>query len=305
MGNARWKNDDWDRFVSSQAGRSRGEIFSRNRIDPDLDPRRIKVRESRDSPANPNATPIIIASDVTGSMGALAEVIIRQGLGTIMQEIYDRKPVPDPQIMCMAIGDTYCDEAPLQATQFEADLVLADQLSRFYLEGGGGANEGESYTFPWWFAANMTSCDAFEKHGRKGYLFTIGDEAPLPVLPRSHVMTFAGREAGRDLSAEDLLAQVTRNWEVFHLMVKPVSHQAVQATWRRLLGERAIMVRDQNRLAEVIVSAIQINEGASASAVVKSWGGNASTVVSAAVGALPDTAATGRWGSFGSLGVGR
>ena len=82
--------------------------------------------------------------------------------------------------MAMAIGDAECDRAPLQVTQFEADIRLADQLRELWIEGGGGGNRGESYHLPWAFAAMRTSTDCFERRGRKGYLFTIGDE---PILP--------------------------------------------------------------------------------------------------------------------------
>ena len=268
---------------------ARQQIFTQSGLHDDLNPLKIAVRESVDSAANPNSTPIILAVDETGSMGVLAEVIIKKGLGTIMEEIYERKPVTDPHILCMGIGDAFSDRAPIQVTQFEASIVLADQVKNIYLEGNGGGNGGESYLLAHYFAAFKTKCDAQVKRKRKGYLFTIGDEAPHPKLTRDQVKTFIGDDVEADLSAKDLLGVLSPNWEVFHLIVKPSYPEAV-TKWVELLGERAIQVADHEKLAEVIVSTMQVIEGHDADKVIKSWSGDTSLVVQKAVGGLTKSA---------------
>ena len=183
MGNARWSDADWQAHARATHSKSRSQIFTQTGMSPDLDPTRIKYRESCDSEANPHSTPIILAVDETGSMGVLAEIIIKQGLGTIMKAIYDRRPVSDPHIMCMALGDAFTDVAPLQVTQFEASVEpLTNQVRKIYLEGNGGGNGGESYALAWLFTAAKTKCDAI-KQGRKGFLFTFGDEARTALSP--------------------------------------------------------------------------------------------------------------------------
>jgi hypothetical protein len=262
-------------------------------MDAGLDPLKITVRESVDSEANPNSTPIIIAVDETGSMGQLAEIVIKKGLGVVMGEIYDRKPVSDPHVMCMGVGDAEYDEAPLQVTQFEASIVLTEQVEKIYLEAGGGGNRGESYNLAWYFAAFKTKCDAITKRGRKGYLFTIGDEAPLPGLTKEQIKRFVGDDLQDGLSNEDLLAVLSPNWEVFHLIIKPVSSQPVKQAWTDLLGQRAISVSDHEKLAEVIVSTIQVTEGHDVGAVTSSWSGDTSIVVSNAISGLTKTSTAG------------
>ncbi|MDB5032989.1 MAG: hypothetical protein JWQ98_230 [Chlorobi bacterium] len=286
MGSSRWSAADWDNFSAQTAGQTRQQIFSQTHIHPDLDPRNITVRESVDSPANPESTPIIIGVDETGSMGTLAETIIRTGLGTIMEEIYDRRPVTDPHVLCMGIGDAYSDRAPLQVTQFEASIVLADQVKNIFLEGNGGGNGGESYNLAWWFAAYKTRCDAQMKRHRKGYLFTIGDEPPHHALSRDHIINVLGGAAESDISTKDLLAIVSQQWEVFHLIVNPGSYPDAITTWRDLLGERAMLISDHTKLAEVIVSTIQIIEGHSYDDAVGRWSGDTAIVVANATKAL-------------------
>lgn len=279
MGNARWSNVDWDQHARTTSTQTRQQIFTQGGIHPDLDPRNFKFRESVDSANNPLSTPIIIAADETGSMGELAEEIIKRGLGVVMKEIYDRKPVTDPHIMCMAIGDANCDAAPIQVTQFEASIVLADQVKKMYLEGNGGGNGGESYPLAWFYAGYKTKCDAIRKRNRKGYLFTIGDECPHPVLKREHLQRFIGVNPEVDMRADVLLADIQKDWNVFHLIVKPVRDQDVIDKWRNLLGERAILVADPLKLAEGIVSIIQVVEGHNADAVAASWDDSTSVTV--------------------------
>jgi len=281
VGNARWSDADWQAHARVAGSKSRSQIFSQSRLASELDPAGIKYRESCDSAANPESTPIILAVDETGSMGVLAEVIIKQGLGTIMRAIYDRKPVTDPHILCMALGDAFTDSAPLQVTQFEASVEpLTNQVRKLYLEGNGGGNGGESYALAWLFAASKTRCDAF-KRGRKGFLFTIGDEAPHRTVTREQAERFAGVSVEADLDARSLLDSLKDDWQVFHLIVETSSTKEQNAVkkWRELLGERAVVVSDIERLPEVIVSLIQAVAGADPEEIVQSWDENTAPAV--------------------------
>jgi hypothetical protein len=292
MGTGRFTDADWDRYTSAHTrGKSRSAVFSSTSLDPSLNPHGISIRESRDSADNPNSHAIIVDVDVTGSMGFLADVMVRQGCHTLATEIYARKPVPDPHIMFMANGDVEYDRAPLQVTQFEADIRIAEQLRKIWLEGGGGGNNYESYLFPWYFAAMHTSIDCFEKRGKKGYLFTAGDEEPQLALRASEIRDVLGTTPQGDLTAQDLLTIVSRHYHVFHLMVEEGSHfrsagDRVVRKWTDLLGQRAIRLADHTKMAEVIVSTIQVNEGADRDEVVASWNGDTSLAVKTAISAL-------------------
>lgn len=279
MGNARWDSVDWDRHASATGAQTRQQIFTQSGIHPDLDPAKFLKRECVASDANPNPTPIIIGCDETGSMGIYAEKIIKRELGVIMKEIYDRKPVPDPQICCLALGDANCDTAPIQATQFEASIVLAEQVKHFYLEGNGGGNNGESYSLAWFFAAYKTRCDSIKKRKGRGFIFTIGDESPHAVITSGQIKRFLNLDAPYDIDTRVLLDAVQKDWHVFHLIVNPVGNQKVEERWKELLGERAVLVRDTTKLAEGIVSIIQLVKGAHIDDVVRSWDGDTSLAV--------------------------
>jgi hypothetical protein len=291
MGSGRFDADDWTRYSTSRGydkpTTKAAHIYTSSSMFADFDPKNIKggIRESRDSADNPNSTPIIVGLDVTGSMDHVLEAMAKVGLKTLFEEVYNRKPVQDPHVLCAAIGDAYCDTAPLQVTQFEADLRIAEQLEKLYLERGGGGNDSEGYSLLHYFATKHTACDAWEKRKKKGYLFTIGDDGPTPEVLAEHVKDVFG-VAGERMSCAQILTLASRQWEVFHLMVAEggtFSDTRCVRPWKKLLGERALTLKDHTKMAEVIVSTIQVIEGASSKEVVDSWNGDTSMVVHEAI----------------------
>lgn len=288
MGSSNWNSSDWAAFSSTTRAQPTRQVFSQSNMHADLDPKGVKMRESRDSAANPNSHAVIVAADVTGSMGKLAEALVRNGMGVLVEELLKRKPVNDPHVMCMGVGDAYTDSAPLQVTQFEADIRIAQQLKQIWLEGHGGGNGGESYTLAWYFASRHTSIDCFEKRKKKGYLFTVGDENPHKLLTKGQVKAIFGDDIERDLTSAELLTMASRSYHVFHLMVEESEtfDSSVATNWKALLGERALLLADHTKLAELIVSTIQVNEGWSVSDAVKSWSGDTSLVVARGLNSL-------------------
>lgn len=282
MGNSNWNAGAYAVHANNVHGATQQQVFTNTAgCHDDLNPAKFKVRESRDSAANPLSTPVIIGVDETGSMGHLAVGIIKTQLGIIMQGIYDRKPVTDPHVILLGLGDAYSDHAPIQATQFEADMKLVEQISKIFIESNGGGNGGESYPLAWWLARHKTSCDCQEKRGKRGYLFTIGDEAPHPVITKDQVKRFFDVDVESDVKIDDLLREAQARWHVFHLITPTdaTKYQGAEAKWKILLGERAIVVDDHTKLGEVIVSIMQVNEGHDADAVAASWGADAGTAI--------------------------
>jgi len=279
MGAASWSSTDWDTHRSATSGKTVKENFKSTTIKDSLNPTKFKFREARDSDVNPESTPIILGSDVTGSMGEMANKIITEDLGKVMERLYAYKPVTNPAICCMAIGDITCDQAPVQATQFESDIRLAEQMRDFYIEGHGGGNDGESYPIAWLFALAKVKADIHKKRGKKGYLFTIGDEAPLETMKREHINQFLDIGAQADMDAKVLYDQVSRDWNIFHLMIKPVLHQRPEERWRKIIGNHLIMLQDLSCLAEVITAAIEYNEGISTDIVVSRYSGDSRKTV--------------------------
>lgn len=277
MGSGSFDPGAYRAFSATTRGKSTDDIYASRSIHKDLDPKGVKNRESRDSTDNPNSTPLIVAIDVTGSMGMIADVLAREGLGTLFTEIIDRKPITDPHVMFMAVGDANCDRAPLQVSQFEADNRIVEQLTQIYIEHGGGGNNFESYNLPWYFAALHTEHDSLIKRGKRGYLFTVGDEEAPADLTREQLRTFIGDNPEHDLSSEEMLVAAQRKYDVFHVIIQEGSHarsypDRVFDSWTKLLGQHVIRLADHKKLAETIVSTIEVVEGRDADKVTAKFG---------------------------------
>ena len=291
MGGGSWTSSSWDSYASAKVhGRSRATIFSSHGMKDPYDPAKIAMRESVDSVDNPNSTPISVGVDVTGSMGSLAEELIVRGLNTTFTELLKRRPVSDPHVMALAIGDAYSDQAPLQATQFEADIRIAEQLTDLWLEGHGGANRGESYSLAHAFAGLKTVHDSFGKRGRKGFLFTVGDEPCLDGVTKEQMKRVMGIDVQADLSARDCVELASRTYECFHIIVDGsyARHdlKGVRDTWDPLLPQRVIHLRDPGKLSETIVSTIEMAVGRDRDSVVASWDKGTALVVAEATRGL-------------------
>lgn len=291
MGGGTFDTHAYASFSSSTVGKSTDEIYTSSHLHPDLNPLNVKLRESRDSADNPNSTPLIVAIDVTGSMGIIADNLAREGLGTLFKGVLDRKPITDPHVMFMAIGDANYDQAPLQASQFEADNRIVEQLTQIYLEHGGGGNGFESYNLPWYFAANHTVHDSMEKRAKRGYLFTVGDEEAPGDLTPAQIKHFIG-DTVEPHSTKAMLELVQRTYDVYHVVILQGDHcrhspDKTLKSWHDLLGQRVIPLADYTKLAETIVSTIEIAEGRDAATSAGAWGHGASAIVLEAVKALP------------------
>jgi hypothetical protein len=291
MGGGTFDPGAYRSFTRSTVGKSTDEIYTSRAIDKDLNPLGVKVRESRDSVDNPQSTPLIVGIDVTGSMGMIADTLARKGLGTLFTGVLDRKPISDPHVMFMAIGDANCDQAPLQVSQFEADNRIVEQLTKIWIEHGGGGNNFESYNLPWYFAAFHTVHDSMEKRGKRGYLFTVGDEEAPHPLTKAQLKRFIGDDVEAELSTRDLLEMAQRAYDVYHVIIQEGSHARsyparVMDSWTDLLGQHVIPLADHTKLSEVIVSAIEVAEGADAATSAKGWGSGAA-VIHDAIKSLP------------------
>lgn len=294
MGYSRWSPSDWDGYTKTNNSKKIDEVFVHKSMNEDFNPKNIIKRESRDSDLNLNSTALIFGVDVTGSMGIIADKIRSHALGTVVNEILARKPVSDPQIMFMGIGDCAAlDRAPLQVSQFETDISMVKELEKIWLEKGGGGNDYESYHLPWFFASKFTAIDCFEKRNKKGYIFTIGDEEAPPQLTADQIRKVFGDkvESPRDYTSEQLLNMASKMYHIYHIVVEQGNHASryldeVLRSWHNLIGQRTIRLDNIDNLAEVIVSAIQLNEGFEAEKIIKSWDNSKSKSIAHAIKGL-------------------
>jgi len=252
-----------DRSVrASHAGyytKSSSEIFKSKSINSAMNPHGVKIRESRDSADHPNSLAVVIALDVTGSMGTVPHHLVKDGLPNIVDGII-QKGIKDPQLLFLGIGDHECDSFPLQTGQFESSDELLDKwLTTTFMEGGGGGNGGESYLLAWYFAGKHTSIDCFEKRKQKGFLFTIGDEPVLNSISASELKNLMGNGEYKNYTAAQLLEQARKLYNVYHIHIKETSQGSRQSTingWKELLGDNLIAVERHEEVSKVITDIV-------------------------------------------------
>jgi hypothetical protein len=229
-----------------------------------LNPRGV-TRESRDSDAHPNSLPIGVLLDVTGSMADLPKRIqakIPQLMGLLIRKGY----VADPQVLFAAVGDAFSDKAPLQVGQFESGLEMEDDLGNMWLEGGGGGGTNhESYQLGLHFFAKHTVTDAWEKRGKQGYLFVIGDEKPYEQMTTAEAESVFGDRIEAHLSTRAIVEQVRERYHVFFIIPAGASHTNeawLRKTWEDLLGPQNVLTLDNaDNVAELVAATIGVCEG--------------------------------------------
>lgn len=272
MGSGSWTRDSFRSYSSSKCmnvdatGSITGnytvqEMFKQRRIAPELDPKNV-MRECCDSEEHPNTKPVILALDVTGSMGSAAMEVAKK-LNVVMENLFEK--VSDVEFMIMGIGDLKYDEAPIQASQFESDIRIAEQLDKIYFEGHGGGNGYESYTAAWYFGLNHCKLDCW-KRGKKGIIITMGDEPLNPYLPIEGdycgLSNATGDKLQADVETKDLYEEVIQKYDVYHLAVDDrassysMYENRIKSSFGKYLDENHLKIVNLDSIAGTIVNIV-------------------------------------------------
>lgn len=229
------------------------EFYKASSLDKALDPYKV-MRECCDTEEHPETIPVIFGLDVTGSMGSSLELVAKK-LNEIMTRIYQE--VKDVEFMIMGIGDLYCDSAPIQISQFESDIRIAEQLEKVYFERGGGGNGYESYTAAWYMGSRHCKLDCW-KRGKKGIIITLGDEPLNPYLPKAALNAATGDSVEADVETKNLYNEVIEKFDVYHLVVTDggSSYQwhkrYIETSWTEYLDEEHLKYAKIDNLAEMV-----------------------------------------------------
>lgn len=259
MGYGEYSFEAHQAITQSRAAQPQASVFSRNDCDPAMNPRGVRFRESRDSAEHPASVGIVLALDVSGSMGEIPHQLATRTLPTFMESV--STVLPDPQVLFIAFGNAYADRSPLQVGQFESEAGLIDRwLSATHLEGGGGGR-GESYDLAMYFAARHTSMDCLEKRQKKGYFFMTGDEVPFTFLPAATVSGQIGDSLQQPIPAHELVTELLRSFHAFFVI--PDAKRAIDCgpTWRQLFAERCVVLETAEDTAVACALLVGIQEG--------------------------------------------
>jgi hypothetical protein len=295
MGNGKYTDDAYSFFSKQAKTKSADEIFKQNKegvIAQLMDPKGILFRECRDNDDHPESLPIMIWLDVTGSMGQIAINIAKEKLGNLMATLI-KHGVQDAAVFFGAIGDHLkpsgrADKYPLQVGQFESGTnELVKCLTSTFIEKGGGNNHIESYILAHLFGGRHTSIDSFEKRGKKGFLFTIGDEGNHKSISGESLKTILGySDEAEEITDKEAYEMASRLYHIFHIHVNEAQHKdnkQIIDYWTDLLGERLIIMEDHDMISEIIASTVAIMNGADLDTVTADFDANIAAGVKTAL----------------------
>ena len=265
MGGGYWRKEDFERYsagmgrkvgadghVDTSGMRGAQDMYRASGLDPKMDPYKV-----------------------------MRDLKTAASLNVIMQKILDE--YEDVEFMVMGIGDLSYDRAPIQISQFESDIRIAEHLDRLWFERGGGGNGFESYTAAWYMGLYHTRLDCWEK-GRKGILITIGDEPLNPYLPADRLAQITGDQVVRDVNTYDqvvrdvntyaLYRAVLEKYEIFHIAIDDKGDcyryyaKDIQRSFGKLLRDRFI-VSTLNSLPATILGCLETVREADAGTAAK------------------------------------
>lgn len=267
MGFGNYSYDAHQQLIAQRSNMGTNEVFAQTDVHPKMNPKGVKLRESRDSPDHPSSIAVCFALDISGSMGDIPVLLAKQELPTFMKLLLGCK-VPDPQVLFMAFADARYDVTPLQVGQFESTAELMDKwltlTSLFNNVRGtsytGEMQGGESYELALYFAAKHTATDCADKRGHKGYLFMTGDETAYPAVARETVKTVLGYDIERDVPLEEVMTDLRKSWRPFFL-IPDQGRRGVEGEWKRFFGKDVVCMEHARDTCVVAASLVALSEG--------------------------------------------
>lgn len=268
MGSGTWTKNDYYNYAKT-IGRTiddngaldeaytAQELFASTRLQPELNPYKV-IRQCCDTQEHPKTIPVILALDVTGSMGCAAAEVAKK-INKVMTELYEK--VTDVEFLVMGIGDLAFDTAPIQASQFESDIRIAEQLDKIYFEGGGGGNGFESYTGAWYFGSRHTDLDCW-KRGKKGIIITMGDEPLNPYLPANRLRNVTGDSLETDIETNILYEETVKKFDIYHLAVNDKAtayhyyKKHINKSFGKYLDDKHLLTVSLDNIANTIVDIV-------------------------------------------------
>lgn len=249
--------DSLGRIINSY---SEQDVFKQTNLSSALNPYNI-MRECCDTEEHPNTIPVILALDVTGSMGS-ASLEVAKSLNVIMENLY--KNIKDIEFCIMGIGDMAYDRCPVQMSQFESDIRIAENVDAIYHEHGGGGNSYESYSFAWYMGLHHTNLDCW-KRNKKGIIITLGDENLNPYIPvvgyKTTIERYMGDDVQGTIETKDLYEEASKKFDIYHIHVNHsyssnMRERDAIATFSDVIGADNVKVATLETLSDTIVDII-------------------------------------------------
>ncbi len=245
-----WRGHDFKsayHHYDAHAGRSYDDAVSKRTAKTDL----------REASIKTNCTnPLIILSDVTGSMGEWPKWMFSK---LPYLELEAKEYLGDDlEIAFGAVGDAYSDDYPLQIRPFTSGTDLKTRLEELVIEGNGGGQLQETYELAALYCLHKVSMPK----AIKPVLVFIGDEKPYDFIPADKAKEIAGVTLQGRVSTDQVFKQLKERFSVY-LIRKPYhldsgdgmssDDKQIRKRWVDLLGEDHVCdLPEAQRVVDVI-----------------------------------------------------
>lgn len=201
-------------------------------------------------------SPVVIACDVTGSMGEWPSVIFSKlpYLDLEGKEYMGRTM----EISFCAVGDVYSDKYPLQVRPFSSGIEMKKRLEELVIERGGGPGTNESYDL----AALYYSNNVEMPHAIHPLFIFIGDEGLYDFVDNEKAKEWAGISLKERVSTRKIIEDLQKKYSVY-IIRKPYSEtggnsmseidKIIQKQWQGILkAEYMAVLPKPDRVLDVI-----------------------------------------------------
>jgi len=246
---AHWTGHDFSSarsYYDTHAGRSYSAAVKTGKTTTSAS---IRVEELK---TDSNA-PLIIAADVTGSMGEWPAVMFSKLPYLELEgQTYLGK---DMEIAWMGIGDALSDQYPLQVRPFAKGTDLKTRLEELVIEGNGGGQVMESYQLGAFYMLHKASMP----NAIHPIFIMIGDEKTHPFIT-SREADIAGVPFKGNIPAKEVFVELKKKMAVY-LIQKPYNvgaendytNKEIHNDWVSILGDDHIAyLSEPERVVDVI-----------------------------------------------------
>ncbi|MBI5077739.1 hypothetical protein HZB94_05180 [Candidatus Falkowbacteria bacterium] len=206
-------------------------------------------------------SPVVLAFDVTGSMGNLPKIIWDK-MPMIAGQIAERNYLTDPMFSVAAIGDFDGDSGPIQISNFVRPQELDAWLKKIWLEKGGGGSYQESYEVT---AYAYTLADL--PNAEEPFCIITGDEGfrETEFLGAGFLKNVFGNEHQKMNATavfQQLLEKFKGNVFLVHRRYQSSEDSEIVRQWQSALGEhRVVLLPEDLAVADIILGIFALMTG--------------------------------------------
>lgn len=249
-----WDPGDWKGYdfrsarkaYDAHAGRSYDDAVHKSVKLENLIPKSLKT-DAR--------SPVVIACDVTGSMGEWPATIFEK---LPLLDLESKEYLDDMSISFAAVGDAYSDKYPLQVQEFARGTELTDKLKALVIEGNGGGQVQESYDLPALYYAHNVK---MSKAGKPIFIY-IGDEKFYQQVDVDQAKNIAHVSLEKRIGSKEAVEDLKKKFSVYAIRKlyeggsgdsMSDTDKAIHAQWVDYLGaDHVVILPDARRVVDVI-----------------------------------------------------